>query len=67
MQEFLDCDNQVLSLIINYPKFLETTIIKDEYLEPRARTLFNILKIEYSKYKEFIIENLKAESLIRMS
>lgn len=58
MQEFLDCDNQVLSLIINYPKFLETTIIKDEYLEPRARTLFNILKIEYSKYKEFIIENL---------
>lgn len=58
MQEFQDCDEQVLSLIINYPYFLEKTIIKDEYLEPRARTMFRILKEEYTKYKEFIVEKL---------
>lgn len=59
MQEYNECDDQVLSLIINYPYFLEKTIIRDVYLRPRQRVLFNILKEEYSKYKEFIIENLK--------
>jgi len=59
MLELNECDNQVLSLIINYPDFLDKTIIKDVYLKPKARILFNILKEEYSKYHEFIIENLQ--------
>ena len=59
MKEFNECDEQVLSLIINYPDFLNKTIIKDVYLKPKARILFKILKEEYFKYREFIIENLQ--------
>lgn len=59
MQEFYECDDQVLSLIVRYPEFLDKTIIRDVYLKPKARILFNILKEEYSKYREFILENLQ--------
>lgn len=58
MKELEYYDDQVLSLIINYPYFLEKTIIKDEYLEPKARTMFKILKKQYSEYKEFIVDKL---------
>lgn len=58
MKELEYYDDQVLSLIINYPYFLEKTIIKDEYLEPKARTMFKILKSQYSEYKEFIVDKL---------
>lgn len=58
MKELEYYDDQVLSLIINYPYFLEKTIIKDEYLEPKARTMFKILKNQYLEYKEFIVDKL---------
>jgi replicative DNA helicase len=58
MKELEYYDDQVLSLIINYPYFLDKTIIKDEYLEPKARTMFKILKKQYSEYKEFIVDKL---------
>lgn len=59
MLELKEVDDQVMAIIAKNPYFLEKTIIKEIYLRPRARSLFRILKEEYSRRKEFILSELQ--------
>jgi replicative DNA helicase len=58
MQEYLECDNEFLALIINYPYLIDKTIIKSEYLIPKARILFSILLEQKKDGDNFIIEKM---------
>lgn len=47
-----------LSILINYPKYIDTTIIKEEYLSEKNKIIFRILKEDHKTNKEIVIENL---------
>lgn len=50
---------ETLSLICNFPYMLETTLLEEKhFLEPKLKMMFQILKEEHKKNKEFIIANL---------
>ena len=55
---FSNADDDFLSLIINYPDFFKKTIVKSEYFNDDARILFEILREEYEKIGEFIVDRL---------
>ena len=49
---------EFLSLVINYPSFLETTYVKEEYFDNENKIIFSIISQEYQKHKTLILENL---------
>ena len=58
MQNITTTDNELLSILIKYPELFENTIVKEEYLIPKAKKLFSVLKQDYEKHKCFLPENL---------
>lgn len=47
-----------LSMIVRQPRYLETTIIKEEYLCSKNKTMLKILKEDFKTNKELLPENL---------
>lgn len=58
MQEYLECDNEFLALIINYPYLIDNTVVKPIYLRSKARNLFEVLLDQKKENNEFIIEKM---------
>lgn len=47
-----------LSLIVNYPNYIERAYVKEEHFEKKDKIMFSILVQEYKKTKTFVTENL---------
>ena len=47
-----------LGIMCIYPSYLDTTIIKEEYLNGKNKIMFRILKEDHKTNKEIVLENL---------